>query len=527
MTTSNTISPAQKKLDKAKIHLDLADFDKNLLEKSPAGVFVCNRLVRGFDEWMLLDLLSRQFEKVSLIHPAFWPAEKSLQPYIFAGGNLKKWQEMVKTGFEKKILARVESGEAVILVVDFSENFVGKMEQEFVQRQVLKTLRKSGVPVIPIHLSTDSPRGSVFRRIFPLQNFLPGQPIRVNVRVGSPVFPTEIALFPKTKTWVKFLQAHIFSLGSPLKVSEDFFKKNEPQKPQPLAPPVAQIDLEKDIAELRPEQKIASRGQFDIFVAPFHALPNVVFEIGRLREMTFRAVGEGTGQPRDLDAYDIYYQQLIVWDREKKQIVGGYRIGEGDLIFRRFGLNGFYISSLFKIKTALFPVLEQSVELGRSYIVPEYQKHRLPLFLLWKGILHFMLAHPQYRYLYGPVSISKYYSEVSKSVIVEFIQHYFFDKNLAKYVSPRKPFRFKNRDVDAKLLVEAMGQQFENLDEFVETIEPEHFKMPVLFKQYLKQNARFIAFNVDPNFSDCLDGLMILDIQNVPVSTIESLKTEK
>jgi hypothetical protein len=151
----------------------------------------------------------------------------------------------------------------------------------------------------------------------------------------------------------------------------------------------------------------------------------------------------------------------------------------------------------------------------------------LPLFLLWKGILHFLLANPQYRYLYGPVSISKDFSEASRSVIVEFVRRFFYDKNLAKMVEPRKPYRVKIKSVDTKLLAQALQGEFEALEAFIETIEPAHFKVPVLFRQYLKQNARFIAFNVDPNFADCLDGLMILDIQHLPASTLEVLQEEK
>ncbi|MCB0576487.1 MAG: hypothetical protein KDC61_18165, partial [Saprospiraceae bacterium] len=174
-----------------------------------------------------------------------------------------------------------------------------------------------------------------------------------------------------------------------------------------------------------------------------------------------------------------------------------------------------------------YPILQVAVELGRSYITPEYQKHRLPLFLLWKGILHFLLAHPQYRYLYGPVSISKDYSDASKAIIVEFVRRFFFDATLAELVEPRKPFRPRLKSVNAKLLAEQLRGEFDALENLVETIEPAHFKVPVLFRQYLRQNARFIAFNVDPNFADCLDGLMILDIAQLPASTIEALQQEK
>ncbi|MCB0640320.1 MAG: GNAT family N-acetyltransferase, partial [Phaeodactylibacter sp.] len=190
------------------------------------------------------------------------------------------------------------------------------------------------------------------------------------------------------------------------------------------------------------------------------------------------------------------------------------------------GGEGFYIHSLFRIQRGFFPIMRKAVELGRSYIVPAYQKKRLPLFLLWKGILYFLLANPQYRYLYGPMSISKHYSNISKSLIVAFIRKYYFDETLAQYLKPRKPFRAKVEKVDLEVLMDHFGNEMKLLDNFIEDIEPEHFRIPVLMRQYIKLNARFISFNVDPNFSDVLDGFILLDLQDVPYAMIEALKEE-
>ena len=151
----------------------------------------------------------------------------------------------------------------------------------------------------------------------------------------------------------------------------------------------------------------------------------------------------------------------------------------------------------------------------------------MPLFLLWKGILHFLLQNPQYRYLYGPVSISKYYSHISKSLIIAFIKKYYYDKELARFLRPRKPFKAKVDKVDIDLLTENFGNELKVLDNFIEDIEPDHFRLPVLIRQYIRLNARFISFNVDPHFSNVLDGFIILDLQDVPYSMIEALKQER
>ncbi|MBK8556767.1 MAG: GNAT family N-acetyltransferase [Lewinellaceae bacterium] len=324
-----------------------------------------------------------------------------------------------------------------------------------------------------------------------------------------------------------FYRLKYFPSAQPSTYSPKILPPESSVEEEPIAEAIDTSVIAKELAALKPVRKVTSRGAFDVYVAPIHEIPQTMMEIGRLREITFRNVGEGTGKPRDIDEYDLYYLQLLIWDREAQKIVGGYRLGQGDVIFKRFGINGFYASSLFKIEEGFYPVMQQSIELGRSYVVDEYQRHRLPLFLLWKGILFFLLANPHYRYLYGPVSISKYYSEVSKSVIIEFVKQYYFDETMAQYVQPRKPFRLKSRTVNTKIIAENLRGEFDALEDFVEKIEPKHFSVPVLFRQYLRQSAKFVAFNVDPKFSDCLDGLMVLDISKLPESTMEILQQEK
>jgi GNAT acetyltransferase-like protein len=304
----------------------------------------------------------------------------------------------------------------------------------------------------------------------------------------------------------------------------NLFKR--PEQPEAVPPPVAPELIESEINSIKFQSLVASQGDFDIFVVKAKHIPNTLNEIGRLRELAFRAVDEGTGKSIDLDEYDLYYHQLILWDREAKRIAGGYRMGLGDEIFNHYGASGFYISSLFKIGNGFYETMRQSVELGRSYIVPEYQKKRMPLFLLWKGILFFLLKNPHYRYLYGPVSISKFYSHISRSIIVAFIKRYYFNHQLAQYLTPQKPFKPKVDKVDIEMLAKNLDPELQALDNLIEDIEPHHIRIPVLVRQYLKLNARFISFNLDPNFSDVLDGFIILDLNDVPYSMIEALKKE-
>jgi hypothetical protein len=217
---------------------------------------------------------------------------------------------------------------------------------------------------------------------------------------------------------------------------------------------------------------------------------------------------------------------LIIWDRESARIVGGYRIGLGGKIMEAYGVRGFYIRQLFKIKPPLYPCLKEALELGRSYIVEAYQRKPLPLFLLWKGILVFLLRNPSYRYLIGPVSISNRFSGFSKGILIAFLKSYFYDHGLAKHVKPKKSFRINKQDIDIDILLSSSQRDLSKLDRIIEDIEPMGLRLPVLFKKYLKQNAKVIGFNRDPKFNDALDGLMLLDINDIPQQTIVSLMRE-
>ncbi len=394
-------------------------------------------------------------------------------------------------------------------------------------RLLMKQLKQQEVPLVPIRLVLEEVKTLQAAKL--KQNFQ-NIPIRITARIGKVIPVKAQANFEQQRQFRKFIQSKIYALGTNLEVPTSLFRplqlRAKEAKIEPIAAAITPDLIQAEIKQLTYKNLIAARANFDILVANATEIPNTLQEIGRLREATFRAVGEGTGKALDLDEYDLYYKQLIIWDREAQRIVGGYRMGEGDTIFRQFGAEGFYIHSLFKIKKGFHPIMQKSIELGRSYIVADYQKHRLPLFLLWKGILFFLLRNPQYEYLYGPMSISKYYSEISKGLIVAFIKKYYFNDALAKHLKARNPFRFKSRSVDIEILMDNLDDKIRSLDSFVEDVEPNHFRIPVLLKQYLKLNARFISFNVDPNFSDVLDGFILLNLKDVPYSIIENLQRE-
>ena len=496
--------------------------EKELRRLPKEGPFICvaNRLLDGVAANALQTLFEKvggEYQLISNRRDALKEVDlgSSLQPAYF-----QQLLETLKKAKEDKV--------NVALLLNFSSNPLEGMGKRRRLNQTMKVLRQLELPIVPIRLITDvhpffhsGIRAKILKRTTQ-------DAIQVNLRIGNPIRVEDQARIVKNSRLRKYVQSKVFALGSDLEVKRFFSNPflREAESEVALAAAIDPALIEKDIQGLRFENLIAAQSDYDILVAAAHQIPNVLMEIGRLRELTFRAVGEGTGKASDLDEFDLYYDHLIIWDRVNKQLVGGYRMGRGDEIFSKYGLEGFYIHSLFKVKAGFFPIMRQSVELGRSYIVPAYQRKRLPLFLLWKGILYFLLKNPEYRYLFGPVSISKYYSNVSKGLIISFIEKFYFNRGLAQYLSPRKPFKFKTQKVDINVLLENMDSEMKNLDSLVEDIEPQHFRIPVLFRQYLKLNARFISFNVDPNFSDCLDGFILLDLNDVPLSMLEALKKE-
>jgi putative hemolysin len=418
----------------------------------------------------------------------------------------------------------------VFPAIEDDESTEGRTFDKIWEPAVIKLIRDLQLPVLPISFQTTDPKALKQLKAYlkgPTEGKAPEKGIVINVRIGTPISLQEIAAFGRLARLSRFLRARTLALGTPIDVKQFYFPGTiKLDATQQIAPPIDIELIRNEIANIRESNLLFTQAEFEVLTARASQIPNTLLEIGRLREITFRTVDEGSNKPRDIDEYDLYYEQLVIWDKEAGQLVGGYRIGRGDFIYQSYGAKGFYIASLFKFEKPFYPLLEQSAELGRAYIVPEYQRKRLPLFLLWRGILAFLLKNPQFKYLIGPLSISKMYSDISKQLIIEFVKKHYYNHELAQHVKPRKAYKVKIKNIDTDILIENFEGEIQKLDNFIEDIEPFHLRIPVLMKKYIKQNARIVCFNVDPKFSDTLDGLMILDIAELPAETIEALKIE-
>jgi putative hemolysin len=267
--------------------------------------------------------------------------------------------------------------------------------------------------------------------------------------------------------------------------------------------------ISAEVEQLPGESCLVESGAFQVFVAEAHRVPAALREIGRLRELTYRAVGEGTGRQLDLDSFDDRYLHLFSWDRQRKRIVGAYRIGRTDRIMATAGVDGLYTRTLFRYDERLVARLSPALELGRSFVRAEYQKNYTALLLLWKGIGRFVAIHPQYRVLFGPVSISSRYSDSSHRLLMAFLHQNHLDSDLADLVEAINP-----RVVNPAPAL-PVPQSVEEADRLVTEAERDGKGVPVLLRQYLKLNAKLLGFNVDPQFGDALDALMMVDLTTV------------
>lgn len=282
-----------------------------------------------------------------------------------------------------------------------------------------------------------------------------------------------------------------------------------------IAEPIPRELVLNELAGLCGDGPLAKQGPLDIYLAPAKAIPNILQEIGRLREVTFRAVGEGSGKSRDLDRYDEYYLHLFLWDREKKQLAGGYRLGRTDLILAEFGFEGLYSASLCEFEQSFIDYLNPGLELGRSWVLPDYQKSLHSLFGLWKGIATFVIRYPRYHKLFGAVSISDDYTRISQSLIVRYFRHTRLDRQWQGAVKPILPFQDELQDSENGL------GSVEEVSAEVSRHEPDGKGIPVLLRQYFKMNATLLEFVYDPNFQHCLDAMVLVDLHQAPASLLK------
>jgi putative hemolysin len=379
-----------------------------------------------------------------------------------------------------------------------------------------RLIRLSGAPVVPMYFAGSNSAlfqlaGMIHPRLRTL--LLPHElgnklGARVHVRIGEPVAASKLKTLETDDQLAAHLRLKTYLLSDVGPVSEVSPKRAL----EPIGPGIDPERLALEIETLPAQTLLVSSGRMRVYCARTAQIPWALQELGRLRELTFRAVGEGTGRSADIDVFDDYYEHLFIWNTETREIVGGYRLGRTDEISRRFGKRGLYTSTLFDYNDLFLKLLGPALELGRSFVRTEYQKSFAALLLLWKGIGEYVSRQPRYCRLIGPVSISNDYRPLSRDLLVGFLRKWNFDPLAPTFVRPKKPFR-------GRFSVRALGGTAETLSDIealstlVADLEPDGKGAPVLLRQYLKLGGRMLGFNVDPDFGNALDCLVLVDLR--------------
>ncbi|MCS6894872.1 MAG: lysophospholipid acyltransferase family protein [Bacteroidia bacterium] len=285
-------------------------------------------------------------------------------------------------------------------------------------------------------------------------------------------------------------------------------------RPQPIIPPIPPERILEELEKLPTSQRLVVQGEWRIYFFRGNQQPLLLEELGRLRETTFRAVGEGTNQAKDIDAYDTWYDHLILYNITDRTIAGAYRIGRCDEILRTRGLRGLYTYSLFHMKRSFFQEVSPALELGRAFIQEKYQRSFAPLYLLWRGIGQYVLTYPHYRYLIGPVSISSQFPDLSKALLAAFLEDKYGAADLMQNARGRTPYTIPKQYKQHYYTVSV--QSLQDVQELIEELEGSHLKVPILIKHYLKLGARIVAFNIDHAFNDAMDILIVTDLLSSP-----------
>jgi len=347
---------------------------------------------------------------------------------------------------------------------------------------------------------------------------------RLLVRIGSPLTWKSLeSIATDDAVLITYLRFRSYLLDErATRRQRRLFLEHHPRAlPQdPIIAPEPTECLLREMEQLPPEAKLVESGDLAVYIARSSQIPSILREIGRLREITFRAVGEGTGNEIDLDDFDYYYNHAFLWNRVRQEIIGSYRLGLADEIVRDHGVQGLYTHTLFKFDERLMDRIQPAIEMGRSFIRPEYQKAYISLYLLWKGISAYIGRNPHYRVLFGPVSITNEYREASRGMILACMRQICMAGELVSFVSPRIPPKPPRR---AEWCMKEYRHFLGDLDlmaTLVAEIEPDHKDIPILLRQYLKLNGKLLAFNVDPEFSSVVDGLIMVELSQTSPKTL-------
>ena len=500
--------------------LDYFDFDyaisSNDLQNIPTSgkvVIIANHPLGGLDALCLLRLIGQIRKDVKIIANDFLAGFEALNSLIITIDNYK--QKQSKSDI-KKIYEALKNEEAVIIFPagEVSRATAKGIKDPAWNKGFLNFAQNTNAPILPIFLDAKNSKtfytisviNKTFSTLLLSHEMFNKKSKRINIKVGQ-IIPNE-NIAPKgidKKFLLNLYKKHLYSLK---KGKKSFFETQSA-----IAHPVSRIDL---LNELKKSKLIGQTSDGKkIYLYDYVEDSIVLKELGRLRELSFRKVGEGVNKKRDTDKYDIYYQHIILWDENELEIVGSYRVGNSDFIFKNIGVKGFYSNNLFKYNEEFTPYLKNSIELGRSFVQPKYWGTRA-LDYLWFGIGAYLKTNPNIKYMFGPVSISASFPTIAKDMMIFYYSHYYGQSE--NLIEAKVPYSYSNNLSEIKEIFD-LNDKKKDFKFLKSTLSNIGVSIPTLYKQYseiaVEDGIKFLGFNVDNDFSDCVDGFILVEVAKI------------
>ena len=434
--------------------------------------------------------------------------------HISSGGALGLFPTGEVSTYQKKGRRTAVSGKRVIEDKPWPEN-------------ITKLIKNSGLPVIPIFFDgTNTKLFHILGKIHPrlrtvrlVHELTCKNGTLVKVRIGKPIPASEIAEMD-IPSLGEYLRNRTYALEAQC-VSSD--SNNTVQEMSPIAEPVDPELVRAQMSKLE-DKCLFQAGEYKGFLLDAKDAPDAMRELYRLREETFRAVGEGTGKPLDTDSFDGHYKHLILWSVPNGEIVGAYRVGYGSKIIPNKGKEGLYTASLLRFGPGSDKVLAHGMELGRSFVALKYQREVLPLKLMLSGLAVAMATDPESFYCVGTVSISDALPDFYKSLAIYFLERDFRLPDADNFATAPNPFQPDFLRVNPEgLLARIPKGDIDAFDRLLGTLSDGKYRLPVLLRKYFSCGAKVACFNVDPSFNNSLDGMIVLDKSDFPVPMMRSL----
>lgn len=492
----------------------------NIPSEGPV-VIVANHPIGGPEGILLTKLLMKKRSDLKVITNRLLAQLPKFENVFYGVENLKQGATQLNTSSIRKATQHVKNGGALMI---FPAGLVSRLNLKKFRIEDLKwnnyaasIVKRYNAPCLPIYIKARN--SSLFYLLSSINKhfgtlMLPneilnkhGKPLKVIY--GDLIQPEELKDFKSADEVNQYLRLNTELLGTKVTHAPSLREQS------PLTTPYPDQELiDTDLEGLK-AYKLLEQEQFDVYCAPYKKMGSLMTCIGIAREIAFRAVGIGSGKDIDLDKYDHYYNHLFVWDNEGKCIVGSYRIGQVDKILKKHGVKGLYIRSLYRFKEKELKNIQNCLEVGRSFIHPDYQRHPASLSILWKGIGAYMGLHPEYHTLFGGACISREHSNSTRALIADVLLKIsgVNSEQIGDRVKPIKPMRLRRKAWD-----EAMLKTLSSVSLINRVIGRSDYgkSIPILLRQYLALNGKIACFAVNPSLDNSLDALIIVDLRETP-----------